>query len=442
MPLDPQRTLFIGVPASALPARTYKFFDTIDVNEFQLIAWNAETFAADTQEKTGQSFESYHHPFTYRRLKELYDEKIAQILSWTKDGHVLVIFPFLFNSGPRTDGKNGVVTIDVNQFPPFKLVNLTHAPGDSLDVVQDLAAQFGKFVHMLKYDVMLSGEDIVPLFRAGSGRQERSEIAGAAFRVGKGAIVFSPAPKAWSNPELVEYFDALAKLPDLLGRPLDPLPELTGVFQRRAVWLTALPALAIAAVALSPFWAPPVARTLPRGEKPPAASQDYAALAARLIEIEKRLASPTFDVDAIKSAESTLARRVDQLEAALSHLRETSAAHPSSDPSAPARPGASPRLSTEENAELLARGDALLRTGDVASARLFYERAANAGEARAALRVGATFDPAFLGPDALRGVRSDPAEASYWYRRARDLGEPEAEPRLKSLETKWGRELR
>jgi hypothetical protein len=78
--------------------------------------------------------------------------------------------------------------------------------------------------------------------------------------------------------------------------------------------------------------------------------------------------------------------------------------------------------------------------GNVASARLFYERAANAGEARAALRVGATFDPAFLGPDALRGVRSDPAEASYWYRRASDLGEPEAERRLKSLETKWGRE--
>jgi hypothetical protein len=125
----------------------------------------------------------------------------VQILSWTKDGHVLVIFPFLFCSGPRTDGKNGVVTIDVNQFPPFKLVNLTHAQVDSLDVVQDLAAQFGKFVQMLKYDVIFSGEDIAPQFRAGSGRQERSEIAGAAFRVGKGAIVFSPAPKAWSNPE-------------------------------------------------------------------------------------------------------------------------------------------------------------------------------------------------------------------------------------------------
>jgi hypothetical protein len=436
MPLDPQRTLLLGMPSSAIPARTYKFFDSFNVNEFQLIAWNAETFVADTQETTGQSFESYHHSFIYRRFKEMYDEKIVRLLSWTKDGHVLVIFPYLFSSGPQTDGNNGVVTINVNEFPPFNLVNLTHASGDSLEVVEDFFAEFCKFTDILRYDVVLSGEDILPLFRTGSSRQEHSEIAGAAFRVGKGAIVFSPAPKAWSNPELVEYFDALAKLPDLLGRPLDPLPELTGAFQRTALWLAALPVLAIAAVALSPFWAPPVARTLPWGEKPPAAEQHYAALAARLTEIEKRFASPTFDVDAIKSAESTLARRVDQLEAALSHLQELLVSQPPNSPPTPAPPTASPRLPTEEIAELLGRGDALLRTGDVASSRLFYERAANVGDGRAALRLGATFDPAFLDRDTLRGVRGDPAEARLWYHRAHDLGEAEAERRLKSLETK------
>src|SRR6267143_6672424 len=279
MPLDPQRTLFIGMPGSAIPARTYKFFDTVNVNEFQLIAWNAETFVADTQEKTGQSFQSYHHPFIYRRFKELYDEKIVQILGWIKDGHVLVIFPFLFSSGPQTDGPNGVVTIEVNQFPPFNLVNLKKTSTDCLKVSEEFSNEFSKFVDILSYDVVMSGEDIVPLFQTTSSQQEHSEIGGAAFRVGKGAIVFSPAPKAWNNPKLIGYFDALAKLPDLLGRPLDPLPELTGAFQRTALWLTALPPLVIAAVALSPFWAPPVARTLPWGEKPPAAGQDYAALA-------------------------------------------------------------------------------------------------------------------------------------------------------------------
>jgi TPR repeat protein len=41
-----------------------------------------------------------------------------------------------------------------------------------------------------------------------------------------------------------------------------------------------------------------------------------------------------------------------------------------------------------------------------------------------------------LGWDVLRGVRGDPAQARLWYQRARDLGEPEAERRLKSFETK------
>jgi len=62
MPLDPQRTLFIGMPGSANTCSAVQVFDTVNVNEFQLIAWNAETFVADTQEKTGQSFQSYHHP--------------------------------------------------------------------------------------------------------------------------------------------------------------------------------------------------------------------------------------------------------------------------------------------------------------------------------------------------------------------------------------------
>jgi hypothetical protein len=427
--------------ASAIPARTNKFFDMFNVNEFQMIAWDAETFISDTQEKTGQSFQNSHHPFIYRRFKELYDEKMIQILSWIKDGHVLIIFPFSFKAGFESDSEHEITIIDLNRFPPFNLVNLRHEPGESLEAAEEFSSQFFEFVDMLRYDVVLSGEDIVPLFRTGSGRQERSEIVGGAFRVGKGTIVFSPPPKAWRDPTLVEYFDALAKLPDLLGRPLDPSPEWTGAFQRTALWL-ALPVLVIAAVALSPFWAPPLAVLLPWGEKPLDTGQDYTALWARLTEIEYRAASPSLNVDALKSAESTLARRVDHLEAAVSRLQELSVAQPPNAPPAPATPAASPRLSIEEIAELLARGDALLRTGDVASARLFYERAANAGDGRAALRVGGTFDPAFLDRNALRGVRGDPAEARYWYHRAHDLGEVEAERRLKRLDTKWEGELR
>jgi TPR repeat protein len=84
------------------------------------------------------------------------------------------------------------------------------------------------------------------------------------------------------------------------------------------------------------------------------------------------------------------------------------------------------------------RGDALFATGDVASARLLYEFAADSGEARAAVRLGETFDPVFLGNPRLRGVSGDLGMALFWYRRARDLGATEVELRLKALESKQG----
>lgn len=79
----------------------------------------------------------------------------------------------------------------------------------------------------------------------------------------------------------------------------------------------------------------------------------------------------------------------------------------------------------------------LLHNGDVASARLFYER--GAGDGRAALRLGATFDPEFFGRLGLGKLQADPAEAQSWYSRARDLGAVEAKGQLNSLEARQGR---
>jgi TPR repeat protein len=78
----------------------------------------------------------------------------------------------------------------------------------------------------------------------------------------------------------------------------------------------------------------------------------------------------------------------------------------------------------------------LFATGDIVSARLVYQRAAEAGEAGAAMRLGEAFDPVFVDHLNLRGVRADPGMAAFWYRRARDLGATGATGRLKRLETK------
>lgn len=81
---------------------------------------------------------------------------------------------------------------------------------------------------------------------------------------------------------------------------------------------------------------------------------------------------------------------------------------------------------------LLVRGDTFFAAGDVTSARLFFEHAAAAGNGAAALRLGNTFDPAFLTGARVR-VQGDPAVATSWYRRARDLGNSDAETLLRKI---------
>jgi hypothetical protein len=85
--------------------------------------------------------------------------------------------------------------------------------------------------------------------------------------------------------------------------------------------------------------------------------------------------------------------------------------------------------------ELLTRGDNFLHAGDVFSARLFYERAADAGNPQAAMRMGATFDPAFLGRVGLH-TRGDPAKAFSWYRHALDLSASNTDRQTQSPLTK------
>jgi hypothetical protein len=101
-----------------------------------------------------------------------------------------------------------------------------------------------------------------------------------------------------------------------------------------------------------------------------------------------------------------------------------------------AAPPQTPGLSGDEIAALIARGDALIIQGDVASARLFYEHAADAADGQAALRLGETYDPAFLARAHLSGARGDAPTAARWYRRARELGTGEAEALLRTLSPK------
>jgi hypothetical protein len=101
---------------------------------------------------------------------------------------------------------------------------------------------------------------------------------------------------------------------------------------------------------------------------------------------------------------------------------------PKSDPSpAVAAPASPPSAEAKARAEgFLSRGRALLNDGNIVLARLFFQRAADAGLAEGALAMGETFDAAELRRRGAIGVQPSPDEARRWYERARELGAGEA----------------
>ena len=87
----------------------------------------------------------------------------------------------------------------------------------------------------------------------------------------------------------------------------------------------------------------------------------------------------------------------------------------------------------ERALRLVKKGDEQLAEGNVAAARLFYERATDAGLAQGAMALAATFDGVELARLGVRGIQPDAKEARRWYERARQLGASEAEGRLARL---------
>jgi hypothetical protein len=105
-------------------------------------------------------------------------------------------------------------------------------------------------------------------------------------------------------------------------------------------------------------------------------------------------------------------------------------------PVAPPAPEAAPRpraLDRDEIATLYRRSEELISQGDIAGGRLLLTRAAEAGDARSALALGATYDPAVLGKLGVLGVKPDAEKARTWYAKASEFGSAEAVKRLEVL---------
>jgi curved DNA-binding protein CbpA len=91
------------------------------------------------------------------------------------------------------------------------------------------------------------------------------------------------------------------------------------------------------------------------------------------------------------------------------------------------------RIDQRQIALLIERSRALINEGDVAAARTALLRAAEGRDARAALVLGATYDPIMLSSVPTVGLAADVSLARGWYEKARDLGSPDAQERLNLL---------
>ena len=92
-----------------------------------------------------------------------------------------------------------------------------------------------------------------------------------------------------------------------------------------------------------------------------------------------------------------------------------------------------PRQTGPSDLAYLERARALVKSNDIAAARLIFTRLANNGVAEAAFELGRTYDPEFLKTIPVAGLEPDREVAWQWYKRAAALGNADAKSRLAKL---------
>ena len=89
---------------------------------------------------------------------------------------------------------------------------------------------------------------------------------------------------------------------------------------------------------------------------------------------------------------------------------------------------------SDDARQFRAQGLVALAGGDIAAARAFLERAADAGDARALLVLGDAYDPATLTRLGAIGVKGDASRARDYYQRASEAGLAAARQRIAATE--------
>jgi hypothetical protein len=142
-----------------------------------------------------------------------------------------------------------------------------------------------------------------------------------------------------------------------------------------------------------------------------------------LVTLSKRTAPATTALPIDKVAIGKLATALREQPAA---LRQQAAGSP----------GATLAIPIDEGRRLCAEGLVAFAKGDIATARAFFISAAAAGDARALVALGDTFDPATLMRLGVVGLKGDGAKARDYYARALAAGATGARERIAALAAK------
>ena len=269
------------------------------------------------------------------------------------------------------------------------------------------------------------------------GRRERAPLRPAA------ALIEEPREGMWSRGERPFSGDlAMAKLQRQMALAPDAIPE-PPFEARESLWPLALRLLGVAAVAAGVAW---LAVTLPqaRQSRGSAAQPDAPATSVAVkSESPDPLRAPEAVGLLVQHGLTATAMPQETVALATPPATPTQAAPVPTIAVPPAREAPSPppppatktlQLAADEIATLVKRGKDAFASGDLAAARLLLRRAAEAGNADAAMALGATFDPLVIRRMGAIGAEPDAARARQWYQKAVDLGSTTAAQPLASLD--------
>jgi hypothetical protein len=186
-------------------------------------------------------------------------------------------------------------------------------------------------------------------------------------------------------------------------------------------------ALSVASMVMQPGSAPSSAAAAEPGQSGPSPAAENAASVPQTIAAESVVSG--VGTPAIAGSGSITVAAVaptrDDIRAAYQGAIQGNPVQLPATPAGTMPTGVIRHLDAGEIASLLKRADALVNSGDLAAARLVLRRAAEAGDARAAMMLGGTYDPKVLDKFGVYGLVPDLAMARSWYEKAKRLGAPQ-----------------